>query len=410
MARSAPKRSIPPDASELAFISHAGWISVAKIPGLKNVYLEAFRRERDRDFGALDRRIESGDDELQAGRSRIRGACSIIGAFAAWYSVARAIAFAGPVVSAAVGTLVGVIFVVQASTHIDGRELVLAAILSLTSVTTIYIIARALRFNRAQRLFFAVAAVLLLGVAWSWIRQVHLVWLLPLWATAVASSIVLLLCFSTAIAIVRWTTSKKTTLYPDDEVLQSLLATIVSVSNDTAWARAATRRPLSAALEWIARRLERELVTMFAGPGGTLDGSVKSAGEQRAAAVRKWKNDVAFPQADTKSRLQAFLTGELANGSMGRWADLAQAEVVPTEARRNLVDFLITVGRALLPIAIAAVLGFAVVRLYSGAESVVEKALLIAGVWSFLNLLRALDPQGFDAQLEAAKSLKDVVQ
>jgi hypothetical protein len=410
VTRSVPKRSLPPDAYELAFISHAGWASVAKIPGLKNVYLEAFRRERDRDFGDLDRRIESGDDDLQTGRSRIRGACSIIGAFAAWYSVARTIAFAGPFVSAVVGTLVGVALVVRASAYLDGKELVLAAILSLASVTTIYIIARALRFHRAQRLFFAAAAVLLLGVAWSWIRQAHLPWLLPLWAAAIASSIVLLLCFSTAIVIVRWTTSKKTALYPDDEVLQSLLAAIVSVSNDTAWARAATRRPLSAALEWIARRLEREMVDMFAALEGTVDDSVKSAGQRRAAAVRRWKNDVAFPQEDTKSRLQAFLTGELANGSVGRWGDLAQAEVVPTETRRNFVDFLITVGRALLPIGIAAVLGFAVVRLDSGAEGVVEKALLIAGVWSFLNLLRALDPQGFDAQLEAAKSLKDVVQ
>jgi hypothetical protein len=194
--------------------------------------------------------------------------------------------------------------------------------------------------------------------------------------------------------------------YPSAVVVDAIFATTCLVEAEKRNHRRSGRfnHRLSARMEEIAVRLERDMRRQLRSGDGETDEWLASQCKEMAAAVRALKRDVFRFTTDARQHMERELIKMLSAAALGNWERFprvpAEALTRPEKIRR-LVESAKVLVRAGLPFLILWLIQQTSLS-FEGRDLIYAKAATIA--WSVLTLLAFLDPL-FEAKISSMSSL-----
>jgi hypothetical protein len=202
-------------------------------------------------------------------------------------------------------------------------------------------------------------------------------------------------------------------LYPEDEIIQSLVAAQGRIQEAAAkgpWVSGVVRGKIVDDLHWIGCRFENEFLGRFARGDATTDTWLRDTGARLAAACRLRERIAALPERGSLERVSDYASRTLMHAARSEWNRIDQVPAPPPSPKRRIADNLIDVGKIAFP----AVLGIVAYLASTSARHVIPEAIgqnaLYTGLLaSIVALWSTLDPHS-DHGLGAAKTLGEMLK
>jgi hypothetical protein len=408
------RAGVEDDASRFR-VARATRLNTVVTRGLWKEYRERFDSAVAKDTAAFFSASALSDEQRWSIAGRVETAIRRIASFTAWYSVAArffrrgfgAARFAG---YATVAALTAAGFLADGNVDIAVASFLAGAL-------AIALVERVARRLTRRWPFDAIACIVALGVFTVAFHDVVLLALttivpqsvLPAWAVleilfvrvifiAASGTAVFALVLLCVIVLVHrvhsWVTERKLRLYPEDEIIQSLVAVLRHIAvPDPHMVSGAERGTVIDVLHWIGCRFENEFLDRFARGDITTDDWLRETGAQLAAACRLQERTVALSEPRSLERVADYASRTLLRAARGEWSAIDKAPAAAPSPKRRLVDSLIDTGKIAFPAAVGVIA-------YAGASSpmhvippaIGENALFTGLLASVVALWSVVDP------------------
>jgi hypothetical protein len=131
-------------------------------------------------------------------------------------------------------------------------------------------------------------------------------------------------------------TTNRKKRFPEEEIVQTLVATLSYVeSQQAAWAQPKFRRFVARELNWVADRLEFDFFRKYSRSDDLTAAWSTEVAVRAAAAVQQLKQKALLPSAARLEELRAGLCSMLLLAGRGEWAQLPVADAVPEGNRKS---------------------------------------------------------------------------
>jgi hypothetical protein len=363
---------------------------------------------------------------------RVLTAIRRISSFTAWYDIAAA-AFRRGYAAAWFAGYATVIALTMAGYLADGNSSIAIVTLIVASLAVAFVERVAVRLTRRWP-FDAIACIVALGI---FTVAFHDVWLFALTtilpqgilsdgivleilrvrvlfiaASGVAVfAAVLLLVLVLVHRFHSWVTARKLRLYPEDEIIQSLVAALGRIGKARgAWVSGGVRGKIVDDLHWIGCRFENEFLGRFARGDGTTDEWLRDVGAQLAAACRLRERIAALPERGFLERISDYASRSLMHAARSEWNLIDRVPAPPPSPKRRIADNLTDAAKIAFP----AVIGIITYLASTSARHIVPEAIgqnaLYTGLLaSVVALWSTLDPHS-DHGLGTAKTLGEMLK
>jgi hypothetical protein len=438
--RDAPPRSDLQTASRIGIpdtpdsFFDAARVAYFDVPIIKRfvrpIYLDRFYAIVDRDYGQF-RALPYPASEKRAINARILSAVRTVAAFSAWEEVSWAIIEFGFTLAIVVATIAACVYawlLLGASSVANlaiAFGVILLAIMCARWIS--FLIPRTWPRSAFTMLLLAAAAgtagrALQLLAAYEWHAPLRWSALLTVraatgtsWAPFVEIGLytaALLWCgfafvlSASALFYIR-VTARRINDYPEEEIIQTVLAILERLCDSSLDGRAAKERvKLVERLEWIARRFESEFVGRYLGHDPATDPLLSQVACGCASRFRSQKRAVVFPSVQSFEELQSFLWSALQNAAQQAWSQIESDDLVKsTPSRRERITMFGRNALALLGPAAFALCFYVAAPVDAGVRANV----LITGItWSAITALAMLNPKQFETQAASAKTLGEI--
>ncbi len=347
--------------------------------------------------------------------ARVDTAIRRIASFSAWYYVGNSL-FRGGFSTALVAAYVTVAVLAFAGFLADGNVGTALASVLLGAIG-IAVVERGARTLTHRWPFDAIACIVTLGIFTVAFHDVALLVLTTVLPQSVLSGAVLLqivgirVLFITASGIAVFAavllvvllgvhrlsskvTDRKLRFYPEDEIIQSLVAVLRSVQEpDERLISGADRGAVIDLLHWIGCRFENEFLNRFAHGDPATDEWLRDTGAQLAAACRLHERTAALTDGNSFERVAEYASRTLLRAAQGDWNSIERAPAAPPSPKRRLIDTLIDAGKTAFP----AVLGLIAYVASLGSHPLVppaigQNALFTGLITSVVALWSIVDP------------------
>lgn len=353
-------------------------------------------------------------DECSEINLRVTTAIRRVASFTAWYGIVGVLFRQGYALAWLAGLVTVLALAVTGYVH-DWNALVAAGSTAIGGLAVAVVQYGARRLTRSWPLD-AIACVVALGIftmalRYGWLYSISSVWLRITLVAAcgiAAFAGVLLVVLLIVHRLHAWTTATKLRLYPEDEIIQSLLAALgrVQAQGQRAWVSGVVRQRIVNDLDWIACRFERDFLGRFCRGDATTDTWLRETSAQFAAACRLRSRMVACPQPGGFGHVAQYARDTLLYAARSEWMLIEQAPATPTSPKRRALDSLTDAGKIAFP----AAAGIVAWNLSVLPDPIRQNALFTGLLASVVALWGVVDPQRSDKGLANAKTLGDLLK
>jgi hypothetical protein len=400
--------------------------------GLWKEYCERFDAAVLKDTAAFFVGSTLSEEERWSVAGRIEVALRRIASFAAWYGVGarffrRGFAFAR---FAGYATVVAL----TAAGFLTDGNLVIAVSSLVAGVLALALVERGARALTRRWPFDAIACIVALGVFTvafhdvvllvlttvvpqgllpeSLVLQILLIRVVFITASGIAVFAFMLLCVIVMVhRVYSWATERRLRLYPEDEIMQSLVVVLRNIRTpDTHLVSGAERGPIVDALHWIGCRFENEFLDRFSRGDAATDDWLRETGAQLAAACRLQQRTVALAEPCSLERVKEYASRTLLHAARGEWSVIDKASAAPPSPKRRFLDNLMDAGKIAFPAVVGVIAYFASTGpMHVFPQAIGENALFTGLLASVVALWSVVDPHS-DHGLANAKTLGDMLK
>ncbi|MDB5068982.1 MAG: hypothetical protein JWM87_93 [Candidatus Eremiobacteraeota bacterium] len=413
-------------------LARANRLNTVVTRGLWNEYCERFDSAVTKDTAAFFSGSALSDEQRWSIAGRVDTSIRRIASFTAWYSVGArffrrgfgAARFAGYATVAAL----------TAAGFLTDGNVVIAVASLLAGVLALTLVERGARTLTRRWPFDAIACIVALGIftvafhdvvllvlttivpqsvlSESDVLQILMVRVVFITASGTAVFALTLLCVIVMVhRLYSWVTERRLRLYPEDEIIQSLVAVLRHISApDPHMVSGAERGPVIDALHWTGCRFENEFLDRFVRGDIATDDWLRETGAQLAAACRLQERIVALAEPRSLERVADYASRTLLRAARGEWSAIEKAPATAPSPKRRLVDSLIDGAKIAFPAVVGVVVYFAAASpMHVVPAAIGENALFTGLLASIVALWSVVDPHS-DHGISSMNTIGDMLK